>query len=371
MPEVHPRLITYCSNIHAADSWEETLAALREHVPGIKEAVSPDRPFPLGLRLAARAAAELAAGENVHFARWLRAENCFVPTLNGFAYGSFHRSTVKRKAYLPDWHSHERSRYTMLLADLLAGWLPEGMTGSISTVPVGFRANASPIEFRARLLEVLRHLEMLRQTKGADIVLSLEPEPGCMLETVADLAGFLEWMEFPEELGSRLGICLDCCHHAVQFEEPEEVAALLAEKGVRIGKVQVSSAPRVRHEGREALRQFAEPRYLHQVVVRGRDGGLRRYDDLPDALDLKYAGEGEWRCHFHLPLFVERVKELETTRFFVERLLPHLDPQTLLEVETYSYSVLPPQLQSEGVTGSVIREILWLKEAVDAADRRP
>lgn len=372
MPEVRRRLITYCSNIHRAESWEETFAALKEHVPRVKEEVSPHHPFPIGLRLGARGAKELRAGGVAPFTEWLRAENCFVPTINGFAYGAFHDTPVKMNAYLPDWHSKERCDYTILLADLLSLWLPEGMTGSISTVPVGFKAHTSPIEFRARLLDVLRHLDRLWQVRGADIVLALEPEPGCVLETAADMVHFVEWMEFPQELQSRLGICLDCCHHAIQFEEPGEVAAALLQGGGRIAKVQASSALTVRHDKREALHPFVEPCYLHQVVVRDREGKLFRYHDLPDALQ-EHQGEGgdEWRCHFHVPLFMERAGEVETTRSFVEGLLAHLDPGLLLEVETYSLSALQQQLRPEGLTASIVREIRWLQGAADAAQRRP
>ena len=372
MPEVHPRLITYCSSIHPAESWDETFAALKEHVPRVKKAVFPDGPFPIGLRLSAQAAGELAADGGAAFAQWLRAENCFVPTVNGFPYGTFHGESVKRNAYLPDWHSRERADYTKLLAGLLAGWLPRGMTGSISTVPVGFRANACAAEHRARLFEVLTHLEFLKEERGVDIVLALEPEPACFLETAAELVEFLDRMAFPKPLNERIGICLDCCHMALQFEEPEEVLSLLAKGGVRIGKVQVSSALSVRHDRRDALRRFVEPTYLHQVVVRGKEGSLSRYDDLPDALDTHRGEEGdEWRSHFHVPVFMEGIGELGSTRTFAERLLPLLDPRVLLEVETYTFDLLPPQLRAEGVTESIIREVRWLKERVDAADRRP
>ena len=372
MSEFDPRQITYCTNVHAAESWEETFAALREHVPRVKKAVAPDAPFPIGLRLSAQAAGELAADGGAAFAQWLRCENCFVPTINGFPYGTFHGESVKRNAYLPDWHSQERADYTKVLADLLAGWLPKGMTGSISTVPVGFRANACAAEHRARLFEVLTHLELLKEERGVDIVLALEPEPACFLETAIELVEFLKRMAFPKPLHERIGICLDCCHMALQFEEPAEVLSLLEKGGIRIGKVQVSSALSVRHDQRDALHRFVEPTYLHQVVVRSENGSLSRYDDLPDALDM-HSGEGgdEWRCHFHVPIFLEQTGKLGSTRTFAERLLPLLDPRVLLEVETYTFDLLPPQLRAEGVTESIIREVRWLKERVDAADRRP
>ncbi len=139
MPEVRGELITYCTNIHPGESWGEVFAALRRYVPAVKVACSPDRTFPIGLRLAERAARELDAARNREFTDWLRANDCFVPTLNGFPYGAFHGGRVKENVYLPDWRSPERAAYSMRLADLLAGWLPEGMAGSISSVPLGFK----------------------------------------------------------------------------------------------------------------------------------------------------------------------------------------------------------------------------------------
>jgi hypothetical protein len=366
--QVQRSLITYCSNIHRGESWAETFAALRTRIPRIKSAVSPDHSFPIGLRLSARAARELAAGETVRFAGWLRDQACFVPTINGFPYGDFHGTRVKDEVYLPDWRSRKRTDYTKLLATLLAGLLPDNASGSISSVPIGFKAHHAGEDHllsRGNLLEVLLHLERLRQERGVDIVLALEPEPACVLESAADLVRFLEWMDFPEALRDRIGICLDCCHLALQFEEPAVVLAQLADAGVRIGKVQLSSALRQRHDRREELACFQEPCYLHQVVVRKQDGLLSRYDDLPDALQ-RHQGEGEeeWRCHFHVPLFVERTEQYQTTRFFVEQLLPLLDRSILLEVETYTWEVLPPELRLDEVAESIIREIRWVQERV-------
>lgn len=362
--------ITYCSNIHPGDSWDETFRALREHVPKVKQAVSPDARFPIGLSLSARAARELLAAGRASFASWLREEGCYVPTINGFVYGAFHGEVVKQKVYLPDWHSRERAEYTNLLADLLADWLPAGMTGSISTVPIGFKANLSPVEYRKRVLQVLTYLELLKEERGVDIVLALEPGPACVLETTSDLVRFVKEMDLSGRLRARIGICLDCCHLAQQFEEPEQVLSLLADSGVRVAKVQVSSALACGHGERAALSAFDEPCYLHQVVIRGKDGSLSRYHDLPDALAQHLGEEGdEWRCHFHVPLFLEKAGTLGTTRGFAEKLLPLLDREVLLEVETYSWRVLPPQLRLEHLSSSIIREIRWLQGRVDAADR--
>lgn len=365
MPQVPGRLITYCTNIHSGEGWLDVFAALQQHIPPVKAAVSPDRAFPIGLRLSHRAAMELTPAENERFTAWLRTHDCFVPTLNGFPYGAFHGERVKEKVYLPDWRSAERAVYTMRLADLLAGWLPEGMAGSISTVPVGFKGMMSEADLpsvRQQLVAVLTHLRTLRRERGRKIVLALEPEPGCLLETTEEVCQFFTDLALPQDLREFIGLCYDSCHQAVEFEAPADSLARLAGAGIHIAKVQVSSALKLTEPTADVLRRFDEPRYLHQVVVRNGDRELSRYNDLAEALERHEAAAGdEWRCHFHVPIFSSGTDGYGTTRAFLEALLPCLEEGTLLEVETYTWDVLPPELRCGTVTDSIIREIRWLE----------
>jgi hypothetical protein len=367
-------VITYCSNIHPGESWVETFSLLRLHLPAVKEAVAPDRLFPVGLRLSNRAANEMGETESKRFADWCREQGCFVPTINGFPFGSFHSAPVKENVYLPDWRHWERVAYTMKLANLLDGWMPAGVRGSISTVPVGFKAHNKGDEqgmVRRNLLATLEHLDRLRQKSGKEIILSLEPEPGCVLETTGDTVAFIEQLRMPAELRSLLGICYDCCHQAVEFEDPAETSALLAAADVTIGKVQVSSALSLRDPDRSILEKFCEQCYLHQVVIRNTRGVLRRYDDIPKALALHTGEAGEeWRIHFHVPVFLESMHWCATTRFFIEETLPLLETDVLLEIETYTWEVLPPELRVETVTESIVREIKWLKAQKNEAYHR-
>jgi len=357
-------VLTYCTNIHPGEAWVDVLSNLESHALPVKQAVSPDRAFPLGLRLSNRAALEIDAREARRFQDWCEEHGCFVPTLNGFPHGQFHGAGVKEKVYLPDWRDPARAEYTVRLAELLAEWLPEGTPGSISTVPIAFRSHFDPRELpevRRNLLVVLEVLDRIRHERGREIVLCLEPEPRCVIETTPEAVAFLEELELPAALSGLLGLCYDCCHQAVEFEDPAESLGLLSQAGVRIGKVQVSSSLRARAGQIAGLRRFDEPTYLHQVVARRADGSLERWDDLPLFLaEPSLAAFEECRVHFHVPIFATDLGDCGTTRFFLENALPGLDAAIPLEVETYSWNVLPPELQTATVTESIVRELEWV-----------
>jgi len=358
-------MLTYCTNIHPAESWADTFANVRRHVPTIKAAVSPDRPFPIGLRLSGQAAAEANREQAARFQEWCRENDCFVATLNGFPHGDFHHVPVKELVYLPDWRHPERLAYTQRLADLLVGWLPAGRRGSISTVPIGFRKAVSPGEIPlalANLRLALEYLEQLAQTTGQEISLAIEAEPGCWLETTSDLVDFFARLALPSHLRPFLTVCYDCCHQALQFEDPAESLAQLAAHEIRIGHVQVSSALALAQPDLSPMQRFVEPCYLHQTVGRHRDGSLLRFDDLNLALAADPAQVEEWRVHFHVPVFLDRLRDGATTQPFLREILPLFPADLPLEVETYTWSVLPPELRTEELTDSIIREIKWVAE---------
>jgi sugar phosphate isomerase/epimerase len=358
-------VITYCTNIHPGESWGDTFQNLRTHIPPIKAAVSPNKSFPLGLRLSALAAQELEESNIAVFTEWLQQHDLYLPTINGFPYGAFHAVHIKENVYLPDWRHSERVEYSKRLAMLLDVWLPSDICGSVSTVPIGFKSciNASDIDqVRTNLTFVLEYLAQLRQSSGKKILLALEAEPGCLLETVADIIDFFTHMNFSAELQEGLGVCFDCCHHAVEFENPGTAIKHLAEAGITIAKAQISSAPRMFDPARAELERLCEDTYLHQVVIRDTAGFFTRYNDLPFAMrEHNFKNGDEWRVHFHLPIFLQHTPWCATTQNFIEEALPLLDSRTLLEIETYTWNVLPPELQAATVTKSIINEIAWLK----------
>ncbi len=359
--------VTYCTNIHPGQSWAEIRRDVETHALAVRDACRlGDAPFPLGLRLSGQASLELDAAAGRRFGRWMADQGICVATVNGFPYGPFHHVPVKEAVYLPDWRDPEREAYTRRLARLLALWLPEGGQGSISTVPLGFRQDFPQADMpvaMGRLRQALAWLADLEEETGRRIRLSLEPEPGCLIETTQEVVDIFARLDPSPREARHLAVCYDCCHQALQFEEPEASLALLARNGIAMGHIQVSSALHLEGGDLSRLARFVEPVYLHQAVGRRDDGSLVRFDDLPQALAAAPEGIREWRVHFHLPVFVERLPECCTTQDFLRRILPRFDPQVPMEVETYTWSVLPPELKTPRVTDSIVREIQWVEQA--------
>jgi len=382
--------LTYCTNIHPGESWDEIRVNLERYLPEVKRLVSPAAPLGVGLRLSAAAARDL---DGTWFREFLRAEDLYVFTINGFPYGPFHGTRVKADVYLPDWSDERRLEYTNRLADLLATWLEPGedTVGSISTVPGAFRPNAQSADALDRIVDGLlrhaAHLVSIERETGRRIMLALEPEPCCLLETVAETAAFfraqlhsraaaarlarltgLAPAAAQDALHGHLGVCLDLCHAAVEFEDPAQCLATLADAGIEIAKMQVTAGlriPQVSAATVAALRALEDAVYLHQVVERGA-GGLRRYLDINEACASGSWTRGgcEWRVHFHVPVFLDSLTGFASTQSFVREMLALHRRRSVtrhMEVETYTWSVLPAQYRDAPVAEAIARELRWVQ----------
>lgn len=381
--------LTYCTNIHAGEALAEVRAGLEKHLPPIKAAVSPDRPLGVGLRLGHQAAEGLRdKAALADLKRFLDEGAYYVFTLNGFPYGAFHGRAVKENAYRPDWSEPERLDYTDHLADVLAALLPAGQAGSVSTVPCTFKpwAEGRIDAVVENLIRHVAHLVGIAKKSGQTITLALEPEPYCYLETIDEAVRFFESRLFDKTGLARLaalaglsgaeaeaamrrhiGLCYDVCHAAVEFEDPRASIATLRAAGIGVFKLQLSAALRVAHFGAQSARQlaeFAEPVYLHQVVRRA-NGALERYVDLPQALAAAASAEGsEWRVHFHVPIFLERMEHFDTTQAFLAEILRLHRENPIsahLEVETYTWDVLPEAYRKADLSAAIARELAWVK----------
>ncbi len=381
--------LTYCTNIHAAEHLPDVLAGLRSHLPAIKAAVSPGASFGVGLRLAASAAEALqdpAALEELIGV--LEDNDCYVFTINGFPYGAFHGQKVKEEVYSPDWSTPERLTYSNRLAGILARLLPDGIDGTISTVPGTFKPWAKG-RVEAMTENLVRHVAFLvdlHARTGKSIMLTLEPEPCCFLETIEETVAYFRDHLFAggavEKLAAltdlagggassalrrHLGVCYDVCHAAVEYEDPAGSVAALRDAGIAIGKLQLSSAlkiAQVDEQSPQQLRPCDEPVYLHQVIQKGA-GGLTWFSDLPEALDQAAQSAGtEWRIHFHVPVFLDRLEHFGTTQDFLREILAIQRQKPIsghLEVETYTWDVLPGPLRNVGMSEAIARELNWVR----------
>lgn len=371
--------LTYCSNIHRGETWQEVSASLAQALPRVREHLAYRGPLAIGLRLSAHAAETLAGGDELaRFHDFLRAGDYYVPTINGFPYGAFHGQRVKERVYLPDWRDPKRVAYTNLLATLLADLLRDrpDIEGSVSTAPGAFRAEVRSrgdvAAIAAGFLRHADHLKRIHESTGRTIALAIEPEPACFIETVDDaIAFFRDYLSAPD-VRRYIGVCFDACHMAVEFEDPVEAMRRFDEAGIRICKFQVSSALRVDSRRRHALDVFADDTYLHQVVQRG-PAGFVRYVDLPDALSAEPVDDAEWRVHYHVPIFLGTIGRLETTQPDLIALLDalkHASPSSkrsrCLEVETYTWDVLPPEYRKVDVCEAIARELTWVRRRLES-----
>jgi sugar phosphate isomerase/epimerase len=394
--------LTYCTNIHPGNGWAEVDANIRRFAPALKQRLSPAKPFGLGLRLSARDARELLEGTRLSELRaYLDAEGLYVALINGFPHGSFHRTAVKADVYAPDWRDDERVRYTLDLVEILGALLPDGLDGGVSTAPLSYKSWVpSPTArdwttFVSNVVRVAEALVRLRTRRGTFVHLDIEPEPDCLIEHSDEFIDFFAQHLLPEGgplLAAALGctledarahltdhvrICFDCCHFAVEFEDPAAALDRLKSAGIAVGRVQLSSALQVTFPEEQAataaitgrLRRFADSTYLHQVIER-RDGHpLRHFADLGEALDAGAPAAGaEWRIHFHVPLFAGTYEGLGSTQDYVRTILEMAAASRFaghFEIETYTWDVLPAGLKID-LLDSIRREYEWVLESFPA-----
>jgi sugar phosphate isomerase/epimerase len=356
--------LMYCLNIHPGETLSEVKEAIERHATRVQARICPSAPMALGLRLSRVAATELlpAVGD---FRSFLRAHGFYVVSINGFPYGQFHGTRVKQDVYLPDWASAQRVAYTADLASILAQILPEGETGTISTVPCHYGKQLQPAAVD-NLLSVADELANIERRTGRQILVTLEPEPDCLLDSQASTVDFFEAL-FQRCPSARqyLGVCLDCCHAAVAFESPVEWWRAFEAHGIAVPKIQISASLRVEihPENRDLLRPFLDEQYLHQTRVACR-GQTRRFADLPEA--MAEAPDGEWRVHFHVPLhwsggLTGSTVDTMSGEFFREVL--SAGPRHL-EAETYSFDVIPGD--KPALVDSITSELRWLIERLRA-----
>jgi hypothetical protein len=391
--------LTYCTNIHPGEEWGEVFANLKQYIPALKAQLAPDESFGIGLRLADVATRELLQGNSLtEFHSWLSEQDLYVFTLNGFPFGGFHRQVVKDQVYAPDWSKPERVDYTLRLVTVLTQLLPDGMDGSISTLPLSykpwFKGNQLFLASLARsasfnIAQVVVQMARIKAETGKVLHIDLEPEPDGFIENAAEVVDYFQTYLLPlggEYLVKHLGIspeaaeavilehvrvCYDTCHFAVGYEDPIAVFQRFQAVGIQVGKIQISAALQVniptdieqRRQVKQTLLPFAESTYLHQVIARDRTGRLHHYTDLEQALpDLEQTTASQWRIHFHVPIFIRDYQLFQSTQDDIVPVLDLLHTNPVcnhLEIETYTWEVLPQEMKLD-LLASIQREYEWV-----------
>ena len=392
--------LTYCTNIHPGESWQETFDNLKKYIPYIKEELALGQSFGIGLRLSNEASLVLQKpGELKTLKAWLEENNCYVFTMNGFPYGGFHGQVVKDDVHTPDWTTKDRRDYTIRLFEILAELLPEKMEGGISTSPLSYRfwfnnqqeLDRAITKSTTHLAQVVAKLIEIKQKTGKVLHLDIEPEPDGILENTAEmLAYFKDWLipmgtrdlmdtlamsreDAESAIKEHIRLCYDVCHFALVYEKPEDVFNAMKAAGIKIGKIQISAALKLtipesieeKAAIRNTLLPFAESTYLHQVIGKDQNDKLESFRDLDQALEaLDQTDHNEWRIHFHVPVFLSDYGKVSSTQSDILELLNFLKKEKItdhLEVETYTWDVLPEGMNID-IQSSIIRELSWVAD---------
>lgn len=386
--------LTYSTLVHPADTWPELKASVQRYLPEVKRRFSPDARMGVSLRISRASATELLAdpAEREWLRDFLAANDMYVYTVNAFPYGSFKGEEVKAEVYEPDWTTAARTDYTMDVARILADICEPGIEPSIQTAPLAFRPKVAGPDYIAaftdNVLRVAAFLLTLERDSGVRVTLAIEPEPYCFLETTAEtIAYFTDHLytaqaarrvaelsgqplaEAIQALRRYVGIVFDICHQSVEFEDITDSLHALCDAGIPIYKLQEASAlnvPVVDDEVVAELKRYTETIYLSQTTEL-RDGVTTRYLNLEDAIsayDLD-PGPRAWRTHFHVPVFLSDLGPFRTTRDGIDdalRVHAAMPLSTHLEIETYTWDVLPDHLRTGDIVEYVVRELEYVKD---------
>jgi sugar phosphate isomerase/epimerase len=385
--------LTYSTLVHPADDWDQIWHSLNTYVPKVRDRFAGKERFGVSLRLSAKSAETLvnSPAERAKLRKFLDDQNMYLYTVNAFVYGHFKGELVKEQVYEPDWRSEERTQYTMNVASIVADIAPKDVMPSIQTSPLGFKPRVTGPDvvdsYTTNVLRVAKHLVDLEQKTGVTVTLGLEPEPYCFLETTDETVNYftnhlyagksvekfakMSGMPIAEAmfaLRKHVGIVYDICHLAVEYEDITQSLQKLVDGGVPIVKLQEAAAlhiPEVTKETVTALKRYAKTIYLTQTIEK-RDGKLTKYLNVDDAFAAfeKDPGPREWRTHIHVPVFLDDLGEFRTTRFAIADALKFHKQKPLsrhLEVETYTWDMLPDHLKTGDIVEYVCRELDWVR----------
>lgn len=342
--------------------------------------LSDTTPFALGFWFDAIFAEQIDNSNNFDIIRkFLEHNNFYVFTVNAFPYGKFHGTAVKEKVYTPDWTTAKRRDFTCKAAAFLARLLPENTTGSISTLPGGYKKSFSPASIKnveqsiaENLLFVATYLENVFQTTGQEIVLGIEMEPDCLWENPSEFIEFYHKYLGENQVAQKfIGVCYDTAHQELTMNPPGKGLDLLLENKIRIAKIQLSTALKTTNSSSadfDALQPFADQVYLHQTrLVSDKGSILEKFSDIPDQKSACISEDNSHLVsHFHLPLFCSLLPgSIAAANQELIAVLNKLKKSPSIckniEIETYTYSVLPEIIDhNKDITECIAQEYKWV-----------
>ena len=407
MPEIFQPKYTYCTNVFEINNtiiWKKTLSFFAKFVEKLQKEnnlqhslYQESKTLNLGLWCSSQVVdAFLKTPQKTQEIKvFLAEQNINAFTMNGFPYGEFHQKQVKTKVYFPDWSTQERLNYTIKCALFLAQ-ITNYSKVTISTLPLGwgdFWSVDHEQKSLINLYQLVIELQKIEETYQIQVMVCLEPEPGCVLEKTKQVIDFwnrklrpyLQKQKISLEVINRyLGICYDTCHQSVQFEESSQSLQQLVDHEIPIGKMQVSNAleflPDVSKKFLDLKKSFVEEKFLHQTRISKNTNepeSILEYHDLDLALEnTETDWNSFWRVHYHVPLFLEEYLTIEDTQSFQTTIQQTLKAvQYVLtnkicehfEIETYTWSILPTLWRpksKEDLVNCVVKEWQWLQNQI-------
>jgi len=375
--------MSYCMNVHPANSYGELIENLKQYAIPVREKVADCVDMGVELHLNHVVGREVESRLN-EFSNWMDSHELKVFSINNYPLIDFHQSVVKDKVYLPNWLDEERLEATLRSCRILATLLPPAGIGNVSTLGGAYRFHQLPENAEEKMAEKLinaaAEIIKLNESTGKQIGLAMEPEPDTTLDSRKSILDFFEEV-LPKaalkfgismnDVKQVIGINLDACHSCVIFENPSETWTAIRKSGIEIFKLHVTNAPRLLNpfddDKIEILRKLDEPKYLHQSFAATMDGKIHRYQDLNEMPLEKLEEFKEIRTHFHVPLHLTGFGSALTTNEEVVELLTTVKkseefPKCVVETYTWPQHISASGESPPSLVDGISEEVRWLAD---------
>lgn len=388
--------IAHAGVIKPVTSFADIQATMRDFLAPINRAINAESPVDVSVRLS-----QAALGDPEFSGEKLRSLlDEYGLALAGISAVSIGGGT-KEHVHHPDWRTEERLGFMFPALNLAAEFATPAREVGVTTNALSYRHWLDidmPGNWAALTLNVIRavqHLVGIRQRTGITIHIDLEVEPGSVLRDSADILRFYtQWLlprgsamlsDRMDEIGGtateailrHVRLALDTAHAGVVWDDAGASLDAFEQYGIRIGRLQVSSAlevqipaePDARQEMAEHLATFVSPTLLQQVVAH-RDGALvQRFEDLPDAIAVINESVSErWRIHTHAPLLADRYGIFASTREDTASWIREIARRGLdvgmIELRSANWDVVPHDDRGP-MEAMIMREVEWVRGIIE------